>query len=266
MSRAREKTQIYLTADDLDQAREDLVRSWETERRWRWAIDTGKPQPDGIPEADIASLRRQALVAERDALAVAIPKDISYQHKMATWELRGAERDLASLRQERGHRSKGELGKAAGELIMARHHAWRNEQSAENKNLPRSFRRSARHAAELDNEQVRKAEQKLEKLLRAEDRKLAAVLENANRKVTDLTHEISDRDRWMDEHPKAQGQLIGLENRIDEIDRDHNHERWEVEGELNPRPAPSPAKDRDRSRSYGHDSSLDLDRDYGFGL
>ena len=44
MTRARDETQLYLVADDLDQAREDLLRSWETERRWQWAIDTGTPE------------------------------------------------------------------------------------------------------------------------------------------------------------------------------------------------------------------------------
>jgi hypothetical protein len=264
MSRASEETQIYVTADDLDQAREDLIRSWETERRWRWAIDTGTLQPDGIPEAEMASLRRQALVAARDALAAAIPKDTRYQLKTATWELRSAERDLTSLRAEGGRRSGGELGKAAGELIMARHHSFRDEQFAENKSLPRSIRRSARRHAEMDNEQVQAAEKRLEKLLSAEDRKLTEALDQANRMVTDLSHEISERDRWMDEHPKAPGQLTGLENRIGDIDRDSDQERWKVEGELNPRPDPEPTIDR--SWSYDHSSSIEHDRDHGFGM
>ena len=41
MSRAKEHTHVYVAADDLDQAREDLERDWQHERRWRWAIDTG---------------------------------------------------------------------------------------------------------------------------------------------------------------------------------------------------------------------------------
>ena len=47
MSRAREETHVYLAADDIDQAREDLARNWTTERRWQWAIDTGTPQING---------------------------------------------------------------------------------------------------------------------------------------------------------------------------------------------------------------------------
>ena len=65
MSRARDETHVYLCADDLDQAREDLCRSWATERRWKWAIDTGTPEVAGResqPKA-LASLEREALRA-----------------------------------------------------------------------------------------------------------------------------------------------------------------------------------------------------------
>ena len=47
MSRAREHTHLYVAADDLAQAKEDLQRAWASERRWRWAIDTGTPEIDG---------------------------------------------------------------------------------------------------------------------------------------------------------------------------------------------------------------------------
>jgi conjugative relaxase-like TrwC/TraI family protein len=46
MSRGREESHVYVVADDLNQAKEDLHRNWENERRWSWAIDTGTPQPD----------------------------------------------------------------------------------------------------------------------------------------------------------------------------------------------------------------------------
>jgi hypothetical protein len=43
MSRARETTQIYVVADDQEMAVEDLKVEWMSERRPRWAIDTGLP-------------------------------------------------------------------------------------------------------------------------------------------------------------------------------------------------------------------------------
>ena len=62
MSRARERTHLYLVADDLDQAREDLARHWERERRERWAIDTGTPQPGAaeLEPPEPAALRKLA--------------------------------------------------------------------------------------------------------------------------------------------------------------------------------------------------------------
>jgi hypothetical protein len=43
MSRAREATRIYTTADDTAVAVEDLTADWQQDRRPRWAIDTGLP-------------------------------------------------------------------------------------------------------------------------------------------------------------------------------------------------------------------------------
>ena len=82
--------------------------------------------------------------------------------------------------------------------------------------------------------------------------------------VGGITHEVSERERWMDEHPKAPAQLNGLETKLREAEREKDHERWTVEGELNPRPAPAPAIEHARSRDDSH--GIDHDRDYGFGM
>ena len=266
MSRAREETHVYLAADDLDQAREDLCRSWETERRWKWAIDTGSVQTDtpGTPSTEIASLRQRALKAERDALAAAIPKDINYLLRQAGYELNAAQRELASLRKERGWRSGGELGRAAGELVSARQRAFQNERSAANKDYSRAIRRDARRWAQADLDRVQVAEERLEKLLLAEERKLTGNLDGAKQKVGDITHEISERERWMTDNPKALTQLTALEKKWREVEHENDHERWNVEGELNPRPVPAPAIEHSRSQDRSH--SIDHDRDYGFGM
>ena len=43
MSRPREHGHVWVVADDLEQAKEDLVREWSRESRPRWAIDTTMP-------------------------------------------------------------------------------------------------------------------------------------------------------------------------------------------------------------------------------
>jgi hypothetical protein len=209
-------------------------------------------------------LRQQALKAERDALAAAIPKDMSNLARQAGYELTSAEWELASLKKERGCRSGGELSRAAGELAFARHHAFQNERTGGNKDRPRGIRRDARRHAQADIERVQTAEQKLEKLLLAEERKLTGALDRATQTVGDIGHEVSERERWMDEHPKAPAQLNGLETKLREVERENDHERWTVEGELNPRPAPAPAGEL----AWSHDDSygIDHDRDYGFGM
>ena len=102
MSRAKDRSTVYVVADDVDQAREDLVREWSAERRPAWVIDSGTPATD--PAAVDASsrvarpmrdaLRRGHLAAERGAIAAVIPANPSA-------ELRTVEKDLARIRRQR---------------------------------------------------------------------------------------------------------------------------------------------------------------------
>jgi hypothetical protein len=79
MSRARQASHVHVVADNPDQAVEDLVRDWSSERRQTWAIDTGRPDAGAkgplavevdpaAPAALRATLGRGRLKAERDAL------------------------------------------------------------------------------------------------------------------------------------------------------------------------------------------------------
>jgi hypothetical protein len=70
MSRAREATHIYATADDTAVAVEDLRTDWLQERRPRWAIDTG------LPATSDAQQREQDLDQRQRAnvLAIAAPE------------------------------------------------------------------------------------------------------------------------------------------------------------------------------------------------
>ena len=81
MSRARERTTVYAVCDDLEQAKGDLRREWGSERRQRWAIDTGTPITDPLavqrtyeiaPET-AAALRLARIDREQDVLLRSIP-------------------------------------------------------------------------------------------------------------------------------------------------------------------------------------------------
>ena len=81
MSRARARTHVYVTADDHEQASEDLVAEWSLDRRQRWTIDVDRPAEPGQPtRPDLArrathAVRLAQLVAERDAVAAIAPEE-----------------------------------------------------------------------------------------------------------------------------------------------------------------------------------------------
>jgi hypothetical protein len=85
MSRARERTTVYAVADDLDQVASDLRREWGSERRQRWAIDTGTPMTDllevedsyAVAPNESMALRLARVDRERDVLRSTIPIDAS---------------------------------------------------------------------------------------------------------------------------------------------------------------------------------------------
>jgi hypothetical protein len=45
MSRAKERSTVYVAADSVEQAADDLRGSWAQARRVGWAIDQGTPAP-----------------------------------------------------------------------------------------------------------------------------------------------------------------------------------------------------------------------------
>jgi len=96
MSRAREATHVYLAADDIDQAREDLVRDWSASRRVRWAIDTGRPA-EAVERGEVPlhliypGLERAVVKAEAESIAAVIPAPVSDE------QIRLADRRLEDL-------------------------------------------------------------------------------------------------------------------------------------------------------------------------
>lgn len=79
MSRARGTSHVYVTADDLDQAVEDLRAEWATDRRQRWVLDVdelaveGKGRRPSLARRTEMTLRSSRLRVERDALEAVAP-------------------------------------------------------------------------------------------------------------------------------------------------------------------------------------------------
>jgi conjugative relaxase-like TrwC/TraI family protein len=264
MSRAKEHTHVYVAADDLDQAREDLVRAWQRERRWTWAIDTGTPGME-VEAREPASLRRQALVAERATYKAAFPVDLSEELRQATSARAAAARQLDRLRLDQGRTAGGELGQVAGELSAARQHRLANERAAHDKDLSRKFRRGARHLAEAAARRERAAEEKVAGLFASEERRLTVALEVADRKLGALVEKDAERGRWIEKHPEAPGRLREIGAEISGIDQEMDRARRAVVKEL----YPAPERSRTQGRSPSHDYSRDIeppDLDFGLGL
>lgn len=53
MSRTKERSTVYVVADSLEQANEDLRRDWGTDQRLGWVIDTGTPVIEPL-EAEVS--------------------------------------------------------------------------------------------------------------------------------------------------------------------------------------------------------------------
>ena len=262
MSRARDETHLYLCADDLDQAREDLCRSWATERRWKWAIDTGKPEVAGRephPKAP-ASIEREALKQEQAGLYAALPRHLPDEIRAARDQRRAAEAQLSRLRSHNGTHWGGAISEAANELFAA-HRVYSDHQWYAHSFISRV---QARLAKSADLERIAQAQQKLDRLRQPEVPRLRQACEGAEKKLADLLREAADGDRWRAEHPEVVHRMSEIDSQVYNLHARVDSERLTVDKELNPRPEPE--RSLERSSSYGHSSSIEHDRGYGLGM
>lgn len=123
MSRARQGSHVHVVADSTDQAVDDLVRDWSSERRQTWGIDTGRPdtEPGGpltveadpaAPAALRATLGRGRLKAERDALVATLRAEPPTEPQAALRHLKDLDGLISRLNrrlepQLPGHRAPG---------------------------------------------------------------------------------------------------------------------------------------------------------------
>ncbi len=262
MSRARDETHVYLCADDVDQAREDLCHSWATERRWKWAIDTGTPEVAGResqPKA-LISLEREALKQEQAGLYAALPRYLRDDIRAARDHSRDAEAQLSRLQSHNGTHWGGAIREAGDELYAA-HRVHSDHQWYAHSFIARVQARLARSA---DLERIAEAQQKLDKLRQPEEPRLLHACEGAEKKLADLLRDATDGDRWRAEHPEVLDRMGEIGSQIYNLDAMVDSKRLTVDKELNPRPEPE--RSLERSSSYEHSSSIEHDRDYGFGM
>jgi hypothetical protein len=110
MSRAKQRSTVYVVADSLGQAKEDLCREWGADRRLGWVIDTATPMTDPLSaelSATVAqslrdALRRGRLVAERAAILAVVPPDPSAHIRAAELQRSRLQRDREDLAAGKG--------------------------------------------------------------------------------------------------------------------------------------------------------------------
>jgi conjugative relaxase-like TrwC/TraI family protein len=220
MSRARQCSTAYVVADDVAQAAEDLEREWSTERRQRWAIDSGTPSTHPLeveadrhaPERLRSTLHRARLVAERDALAAAIPTDPGPALDAARRQLRQALDERQDLEAGRGRFAGTPEGNAARGLAEAQQRRMAAQRYAGDKDVARSTRRSLRNEAKTWAGHEDAAQATWERVGQPVAERLDAAVAALEHHIDGLSAEVAGYHRWQAAHPEAA-------QRLDRIDR-----------------------------------------------
>ena len=221
MSRGRQANTVHVVADDLDQAAEDLLRDWTVDHRARWAIDSGTPateplavEDDGKAPAGMrAALRHARLEAERQAVAAAVPPDVSA-------DIAKVDRELAELRRDRIHLLTGQgrytatpTGQAARRYIDAREKhvdAHRQAEAAESWRDRRHWRReTVRWADEESN-----AETAYGSTVGTEIHRLDKTIADLEEQRGELQGARHERTAWLADHPEAVRRLRALDREL----------------------------------------------------
>ncbi|MCA1706345.1 MAG: hypothetical protein LC808_25020, partial [Actinobacteria bacterium] len=272
MSRAKERTTLYPVADDLDQAVEDLGRSWSASRRIGWAIDRAVPSNESRGEQSAkakgltvpANLRHARLVAEREALAAVIPPDPG-------WEYHRVERDVQRLQFRLEALDKGDgWGELRGTPVGDAAIAWRQAEGEQRRCLSQAQhaglreRHQSRKEAARAGERVGPLREAFEALAGPERARVRAELPEAKRHLAELEGQYYGHLHFQHIHPEALRRLDRLNREIAGAAWEMDLDRQGLDGIAAQRPELS-QPDRGLHRDARvMERTIELDR--GFGL
>jgi hypothetical protein len=164
MSRARQSTQVWIVADDLAQAVDDLRRDWSIRRTPTWAIDRALPEIATLSRDRLLALpkdqqsRLAALLHAQEAIGGAAIAGIGLPDRAAT--LGQAQQALDTARQARADLDTGiglwadtDAGRAVRDLAQARaarERAARIAEHADRWRDRRAARKQIRESAEKE--------------------------------------------------------------------------------------------------------------------
>lgn len=221
MSRARRSSYVYVVADSLDQAVDDLARDWSAEHRPRWAIDTGTPA-SGFPPSRAhprlspeSALRLARLRAERDAVAAAIPPDPRPLLHSVESRLADLRQTLVELRNGRGRYADTPEGEAARALARTQHGCHQAETFARLPDMDWRSRRYWQRSAKASAAEEATAQERFERASGPERERLEGKISALEDGRHELLRQFEDRDDWLSAHPEAPRRLDHLDREID---------------------------------------------------
>ena len=226
MSRAKDRSTVYVVADSMDQAVEDLSREWSAERRPAWAIDSGTPvtNPRAIESQNRvarpmrSALRRARLTAEVAAISAVMPPDPSAELRAAERErrwLNGARKDLAT---GTGRYQGTSIGEVMWELQHADANVERLEANLQRSAGTRKDRRGWR--AELGEWRRRQSAvaAEAESLAEPERARIEAAEDRLDDRLDVLRKRQHERRAWDERHPEAALRVASLTTEIAQLD------------------------------------------------
>ena len=235
MSRARERCTVYVVADGLEQAVHDLRGRWAHSRRIGWAIDQGTPAP-GAPErgrADptvAASLRHARLVAEREALAAAIPTDPGFALHRVEGRVRTLESELKALDKADGWGALRDTPVGEAAIALSQAATERRVCLAQAENAGLRERRQLRQRAERALDRMGPLQERFDTLAGPERARIRAELPEAKKLLAELEGQQIASYRFQRAHPEAQDRLKVLDGQIAEAAYELGFDRQGLDG------------------------------------
>jgi conjugative relaxase-like TrwC/TraI family protein len=220
MSRSTDRTTVYVVADSVEQAAEDLRREWSVERRLAWVIDRPTAtdgRTAGRPRDVDAALRRGELLAERHAILAAVPADPTAAIRAAELELDRLRRRRADLETGRGSYANHPLNRAVIAHDEATRNVTRLQGNLTRGRLPRRERREKE--AELARWRIRAAAaaKTLADIRMPEQRHLDRDERKVSADLASLHSQRDDRADWFARHPEAVRRLDAIEHEVETL-------------------------------------------------
>jgi conjugative relaxase-like TrwC/TraI family protein len=221
LSRARQTTSLWMVADDIPQARDDLQREWSAEARARWVIDTTSldQRPTRPWQETARVLDRAVIEAERHAINSVMPPDPRPQ-------LHAIHRQLADMAQAERDLDRGEgvwaktpIGQQVRRLTDIQRQREQAETFANMPDMPRRVRRDWRRNAVRYTEAERAAETHLDQLVEPARHDLHERQAQLKRQRSKLQQVAGQRSDWLQQHPEAACRLERFDRELESIDR-----------------------------------------------